>query len=106
MKTIAYLVTALALPLLGVVIASAPAATQEENRGSIKNDSSSFSPFVDDKGQIKFLKRESVDGLRIELRGYSSFWDGKKVIQKQGLWEGTVRLDLPFPAKRDQANPK
>lgn len=61
---------------------------------------------VDDQGQIKFLKRESVDRLRIELRGYSSFWDGKKVIQKQGLWEGTVRLDLPFPAKRDQADPK
>ena len=53
MKTTAYFVPALALSLLGVVIASDPAATQEGNRDSIKNDSTGFSPYVDDKGQIK-----------------------------------------------------
>ena len=53
MKTISYLIAVFALPALVVVIASDPAATQEENRHSIKNDSASFSPYVDDKGQIR-----------------------------------------------------
>ena len=53
MKTISYLIAVFALPALVVVIASDPAATQEENHHSIKNESASFSPYVDDKGQIR-----------------------------------------------------
>ncbi len=53
MKPILYIVAVLAPPILGVVVASDPPATQKENRNSIENNSASFSPYVDAKGQIR-----------------------------------------------------
>ena len=57
---------------------------------------------VDDKGNVARLNPEQVDTLRLEFRGMSSFWDGKKVFKKHGLWEGTIRINVPFPAKDDK----
>ena len=53
MKTIAFIVGVLALPMLGIVMAANPVATQEEKREATKNDAASFSPYVDGNGQIR-----------------------------------------------------